>query len=100
MKHHEIDTIERSARTAVNLLKVLASEKRLLILCKLNDGEKSVTELQEFIGISQSALSQHLAYLRQKKIVKTRKAKTKVLYSLSDHSAQELMDVLCQIFKK
>lgn len=100
MKHQEIDTVERSAERAATLLKTLGSQKRLLILCKLHDGEKSVTELQDSLGIGQSALSQNLAYLRQKHIVTTRRAGTKVIYSLADHEAREVMDVLCRVFKK
>ncbi len=100
MKHHEIEEVERSAQRAANLLKALASQKRLLILCRLHTGEKSVTELQESLGIGQSALSQHLAYLRQHQIVRTRRDGAKIIYSIADASAQELMDVLCRVYKK
>ena len=76
MKLHEIEKLEQSAERAAELMKTLGSKTRLLILCRLHEGEKSVTELQDSLGIGQSALSQHLAYLREKQIVTTRRAGT------------------------
>jgi ArsR family transcriptional regulator, virulence genes transcriptional regulator len=100
MENQEIQKVERSAKMAAELLKALAHEKRLLILCKLYQGEQMASDIEEFVGISQSGLSQHLAVLRKKHIVQTRKVGTKVFYSLADQSTQDLMRVLCQVFKK
>ena len=69
----DIDEIERNIEIAANLLKALSNEKRLLVICALYKGEKSVRQLEEIIGLSQSALSQHLARLRQDKLVDTRR---------------------------
>jgi DNA-binding transcriptional ArsR family regulator len=61
------------ASHACELLKAMANEWRLIILCQLSEGEKTVSELQGILGLSQSALSQHLAVLRREKIVSARK---------------------------
>lgn len=66
-----------------HVLKALANEKRLIILYALNDGEKNVSQLQEIAGISQSALSQHLAKLREENIVKTRRDAQTIYYSIN-----------------
>ena len=79
-----MDIIQRHATAAVNLLKALANEKRLLLLCELHKGEKSVGELKGVLGLRQAALSQHLAYLRQQNMVKTRTQGTKIFYALAD----------------
>ena len=61
------------ASNACELLKAMANEWRLMILCQLSEGEKTVSELQHLLGLSQSALSQHLAILRREKIVRSKK---------------------------
>jgi DNA-binding transcriptional ArsR family regulator len=94
-----LDKIEGSTAIAAELLKLLSNEKRLIILCRLYDGEKSVTELMEYVGLNQSALSQHLAILRMKNLVTTRRAKQTIFYSLADRSVRDLMQVLGQILK-
>lgn len=70
MKNEEIEKVERSATMAAEFLKVVANQKRLMMLCKLYEGEKSVTEPMEHVGLSQSAISQHLGVLREKHVVK------------------------------
>jgi ArsR family transcriptional regulator len=99
-KRIDISPVENRAEAAAKLLKAIANDKRLMILCKLIEGEKSVSELLEHVGVSQSALSQHLSYLRENKIVKSRKEGQKVLYSLYGREARDLMSVLCEIFKE
>ena len=69
----QIDDMQAQAGKAVSLLKALANENRLLILCHLQAGELSVGEINERVGLSQSALSQHLGKLRQARIVKVRR---------------------------
>ena len=86
------------AAHAVELLKAMANEWRLMILCQLSDGEKTVSELQEILGLSQSALSQHLAVLRRERIVKARKHAQSVSYSLAGDEAPKVMNTLHEVF--
>jgi len=86
------------ASHAVELLKAMANEWRLMILCQLAEGEKTVSELQEILGLSQSALSQHLAVLRREKIVKSRKHAQSVTYSLAGDEAPKVMNTLHEVF--
>jgi DNA-binding transcriptional ArsR family regulator len=86
------------ASHAVDLLKAMANEWRLMILCKLAEGEKTVSELQRCLGLSQSALSQHLAILRREKIVKARKHAQSVSYSLAGNDAPKVMNTLHEVF--
>lgn len=86
------------ASHACGLLKAMANEWRLMILCQLTEGEKTVSELQSVLGLSQSALSQHLAILRRERIVKSRKQAQSVSYSLAGHEATKVMESLHTIF--
>ena len=86
------------AASASELLKVLANETRLLILCQLIEGEKPVNELEELVGIRQSALSQHLAILRRERLVSTRRKAQFVYYSLASEEAKLVMGALYQVF--
>jgi DNA-binding transcriptional ArsR family regulator len=70
----DIDALVKSSHRACTVLKSMANEHRLLALCNLAEGEKSVGELQKLLPLSQSALSQHLAILRRENLVKTRKS--------------------------
>lgn len=76
----------------------MANEWRLLILCQLTEGEKTVGELQAVLGLSQSALSQHLAILRRERIVKSRKHAQSVSYSLAGDEATKVMESLHDVF--
>jgi ArsR family transcriptional regulator len=87
-----------SAAHAVELLKAMANEWRLMILCQLADGEKTVSELQALLGLSQSALSQHLAVLRRERIVTARKHAQSVSYSLAGDEAPKVMNTLHEVF--
>jgi DNA-binding transcriptional ArsR family regulator len=86
------------ASHACELLKAMANEWRLMILCHLSEGEKTVSELQQLLGLGQSALSQHLAVLRREKIVKARKHAQSVSYSLSGDEATRVMETLHEVF--
>ena len=86
------------ASNACELLKAMANEWRLMILCQLSEGERTVSELQELLGLSQSALSQHLAILRREKIVRARKHAQSVSYSLSGDEATKIMESLHDVF--
>ena len=83
---------------AVNLLKSLANESRLMVMCVLAEGEISVGKLNQRIDLSQSALSQHLAILREQGLVKTRRGSQTIYYSLSDNNAISLIERLHDIF--
>ena len=86
------------ATNACELLKAMANEWRLMILCHLAEGEKTVSELQSLLGLSQSALSQHLAVLRRERIVRARKHAQSVSYSLSGDEATRVMETLHEVF--
>ena len=86
------------AAHACELLKAMANEWRLMILCQLAEGEKSVSELQGLLGLSQSALSQHLAILRREKIVRARTQAQSVSYSLAGDEATKVMETLHEVF--
>ncbi len=94
----KLKDLHDSAAHAVELLKAMANEWRLMILCQLSEGEKTVSELQELLGLSQSALSQHLAVLRREKIVKARKHAQSVSYSLAGDDAPKVMQTLHEVF--
>lgn len=94
-----INRFSRHAADAVGLLKALASEPRLLALCYLAEvGEMSVGDLAGQVGLSQSALSQHLARLREEGLVATRKEAQTVFYRVCDPKAQQLLALLHDLF--
>jgi DNA-binding transcriptional ArsR family regulator len=93
-----IALLQTRAGAASNLLKVLANESRLLIMCQLVNGEKPVHELEELVGMSQSALSQHLAILRRERLVTTRREAQFVHYSLASDEARAVIAALYDIF--
>ncbi|MDM9623245.1 metalloregulator ArsR/SmtB family transcription factor [Rhizobium sp. S96] len=82
------------------LLALLANEKRLLIASHILDEEMSVNELAEKVGLSQSALSQHLAKFRAAKAVTTRRDAQTVYYSTSHEGVQKILEVLEQLFER
>jgi DNA-binding transcriptional ArsR family regulator len=86
------------AGEAAQMLKALANESRLLVLCTLSAGELSVGELNARVDISQSALSQHLAVLRRDGLVTTRRESQTIYYSLVDGPVTEIIGVLHGIF--
>jgi len=90
---------ERKASEAASLLKLLANENRLLILCRLAQaGEVSVSDLAEAVGLSQSALSQHLAKMREEELLATRRVAQAVFYRIADPNAARLLSVLKSIY--
>jgi DNA-binding transcriptional ArsR family regulator len=92
-------SMRRNASQAANLLKSMANESRLMIMCVLAEGEISVGALNRRIDLSQSALSQHLALLRDKGLVKTRRESQTIYYSLAESEAlgviEKLHDIYC-----
>ncbi len=94
----KLQDMQSCAPKALKLLKTMANEKRLYILCNLLDGELSVNDLAERVELSQSALSQHLAILRQENFVQTRKESQTVYYSLFGEDTQQVMELLHKLY--
>ncbi|MDO5103252.1 MAG: metalloregulator ArsR/SmtB family transcription factor [Lautropia sp.] len=92
------EQMRRHAGEAARLLKGLANARRLMILCMLADGESSVGEINERIDLSQSALSQHLAVLREEGIVTTRRASQTIYYRLADGPAAAVIKLLHELY--
>ena len=86
------------AADAAAVMKALGNESRLMILCMLADGERSVGDLNEIIPLSQSALSQQLARLRQQDLVTTRRASQTIYYSLAEGPADRIIHLLHDIY--
>jgi DNA-binding transcriptional ArsR family regulator len=86
------------AAEAEAFLKSLANRHRLMVLCELHKGERSVTMLQEAVGLSQSSLSQHLARLREDELVKTRREAQTIYYSLANSSVSRVIGLLYELF--
>ena len=94
----DIGLLEKKASQAANTLKSLSNKWRLLILCQVVKGEKSVGELLEIIDLSQSALSQHLAVLRESDLVSTRRESQSIFYSLKGEEAPQILAALYQVY--
>ena len=88
----------RSAATAAAYLKTLAHEGRLMILCHLGSGEKSVGELEQLLEIRQAAVSQMLARLRDENLVKTRRDGKTVYYALADGRTEAVIGLLHSLY--
>lgn len=86
------------AADAAQLLRALANDKRLMLLCLLVEGERSVGELNAKVELSQSALSQHLAVLRTDGLVTTRREAQTIYYALADGPAQHIIETLHAIY--
>lgn len=95
---NDAEELRRHAGDAAALLKALANEQRLSILCTLLQGPLSVGELNARVVLSQSALSQHLAVLREHGLVDTEKSGQTVTYSLCDGPARKVLQTLKGIF--
>jgi ArsR family transcriptional regulator, virulence genes transcriptional regulator len=94
----DIDALRANAGNAARLLRALSNENRLMLLCLLFEGEKTVGELNESLPLSQSALSQHLAVLRDEGLVRTRRAAQKIYYGLDSAPAQRVIETLHAIY--
>ena len=93
-----IEDLRVHASEATRLLKALANESRLMILCKLAEGELSVGELNAHVPLSQSALSQHLALLRRDGLVDTRREAQTIYYSIVDGPASQVIQLMHSIY--
>ena len=94
----EVELMRNNAEEASALLKSLANPNRLLLLCALVNREHTVGELEMLTGLSQSALSQHLARLREEQIVSTRREAQRIFYALEDPGARALLETMHQIY--
>ena len=94
----EVARLRGSAVRVTDLLKAMANPSRLMILCQLAEGEKSVGEMESVNRLSQSGLSQHLAVLRSKRIVSTRREAQLIFYSLASKEVEEIMAALYRVF--
>ncbi len=94
----DIKKVEDNVESAVTLLKALSNERRLVIVCALYAGEKSVGQLEKIVDLSQSALSQHLARLRRDGLVKTRRDAQTIYYSIDCTDTEDILKTLCQIY--
>jgi len=91
--------MERADEVAA-LLSILGNTKRLLIMCHLREGEMSVGRIADCVNLSQSALSQHLAKLRQQNLVQTRRDKQTIYYSFSSPVARNLLSAIDTLFEE
>jgi len=95
----EVATLEREATEVAAILRALANERRLMILCRLVEwGEANVNTLAEAVGLSQSALSQHLARMREEGLVAFRRESQTVWYRIADPRLERLFATLHDLF--
>ena len=94
----ELDEIMENARNATNFLKALSHEGRLMILCHLASGEKSVTELEDLLSARQAAVSQQLARLRLEGLVDFRRDGKAIYYRLGDDRARQMIELVYDMF--
>jgi len=94
----DIRKIRRAAADATGMLRLLANEDRLLLLCQLTQGERCVSELEELLEIRQPTLSQQLGVLRTEGVVTTRREGKNIYYSIADERVEQLLAQLYQMF--
>ena len=98
IKNLKLQRLEAKAGEAGRVLRLLANERRLLILCELAGGECPAGALAAKAGLSQSALSQHLAKMREEKLVTTRREAQTVFYRIADRRVAQLLATLKDVF--
>ena len=94
----DMDRMMRNAMRASNFLKALGHEGRMMILCHLASGEKSVTELEELLSARQAAVSQQLSRLRLEGLVTPRRDGKTIYYALTDDRPRKIMEVVYDLF--
>lgn len=94
----DMDRMMENAQAASNFLKAISHEGRLMILCHLASGEKSVTELEELLSARQAAVSQQLSRLRLEGLVTPRRDGKTIYYSLTDERPTQIMEVVYDLF--
>ncbi|GAD54581.1 ArsR/SmtB family transcription factor [Limimaricola cinnabarinus] len=98
MSEADMDLMTRNAQEASDFLKALGHEGRLMILCHLVTGEKSVTELEQLLSARQAAVSQQLARLRLEGLVTPRRDGKIIYYSLTDDRPRRIMELVYELF--
>ena len=98
MSEEELDKIAENATDASNFLKAISHEGRMMILCHLVTGEKSVTELEELLSARQAAVSQQLSRLRLEGLVVPRREGKAIYYRLADEKPRRLLEVVYDLF--
>jgi DNA-binding transcriptional ArsR family regulator len=96
----DLDLMLQSAAKAEAMMKLLANARRLMILCHLVEGEKSVGQLADLVGLSQSALSQHLSKMKMLNLVKADKQGQMVFYSISNPEVEAILATLHSLYCK
>lgn len=96
----EIDEMLESAREATDFLKAMAHEGRLIILCRLAQGECAVGELEQMLSARQAAVSQQLSRLRLEGLVSARREGKTIFYSIKDERVKQMIDIVYQLFCK
>ncbi|MBS8227097.1 ArsR/SmtB family transcription factor [Vannielia litorea] len=96
----DMDRMVANATAAANFLKAISHEGRLMILCHLATGEKTVTELEELLSARQAAVSQQLSRLRLEGLVTPRRDGKAIYYSLADDRPKKMMEVVYEMFCK
>ena len=91
-------SMQRHADEAVAVLKAVGSQNRLMLICQLLEGERSVNELAEALGLAQSVVSQHLSLLRRDGVVAGRREGQSIYYDISDERVRSLMAKLFELF--
>ena len=94
----DIERMVENAQNASNFLKAISHEGRLMILCHLASGEKSVTELEDLLSARQAAVSQQLSRLRLEGLVKPRRDGKTIYYSLTDDRPRQIIEVVYDLF--
>jgi DNA-binding transcriptional ArsR family regulator len=94
----EPDIMHKAAGQAGELLKSLSNPHRLMILCQLLEGERSVGELAAFLELRSSTVSQHLALLRREGLVAGRREAQTIFYGIASHPAQRILETLFELF--
>jgi ArsR family transcriptional regulator, virulence genes transcriptional regulator len=90
--------IEKNSKEAESMLKILANQKRLLILCQLTENRKSVGELKDLVGLSYSALSQHLSKMKNLNLIEDKKEGQEVFYSIKSYEVKAILTTLYLIY--
>ncbi len=97
MKPTDLSELKANAAVMAGRLKLMSHPERLLMLCRMDEGEVSVTELVELAGLSQSSVSQHLAMLREEGVVSIRGEAQTRYYSLNDPIVRGVIHALCEL---
>ena len=94
----DVDAMQMRANEATSLLSAMCNEKRLMILCQLIDGERTVTELAELVGAAQPTVSQHLGLLRREGLINVRHDGRTRFYTLAGNEAREILGTLQSLY--